>query len=175
MNWRSKKNFSWLLSSKNSKIFFSSLFNKKSIAQKLQISEFLIKLFSPGPWPLQRPAKTTFSPSATSIGYQIVAEDASFYILFIGLEWKLGGVRQLHFPKWIDSIPTRVFNWPNTPGSLGLNYKCVWPNRFFSNLNVMWRGQCKLPNFIWTTLGNVKSRIDHSQNTIHFYFCFLID
>ena len=45
------------------------------LAQKLQILEFLIKLFSPGPWPLRRPPETAISTSATSIWYQILAKD----------------------------------------------------------------------------------------------------
>ena len=55
-------------------------------AQKLHILEFLFKLFSPGPWPLWRPPVAAILTSATSVGYQILAEYVSFEILFVGLE-----------------------------------------------------------------------------------------
>ena len=47
---------------------------KVFVAQKLPISEFLINFFSSGPWPLRRPPEAAISTSATSIGYQILAE-----------------------------------------------------------------------------------------------------
>ena len=50
------------------------------VAQKLPISEFLIKFFSPGPWPLRRPPEAAISTSATSIGYQILAKDLNFHM-----------------------------------------------------------------------------------------------
>jgi hypothetical protein len=50
------------------------------VAQKLRISEFLIEFFSPGPWPLRRPPEAAISTSATSIGYQILAQDLSFHM-----------------------------------------------------------------------------------------------
>ena len=53
---------------------------KVCVAQKLQISEFLIDFFSPGPWPLRRPPEATISTSATSMGYQILAKDLSFHM-----------------------------------------------------------------------------------------------
>ena len=68
--------------------------------------------FSSGPWPLRQPHEAAISTSATSIGYQILAEYFSF-------QWKWGRVR-LHFPKWVDSTP-RIFNWPKSPQALGLN------------------------------------------------------
>ena len=52
------------------------------VAQKLQILEFLIKLFLPGPWPFRPPPETAISTSATSIGYQILAEDVSFFMRY---------------------------------------------------------------------------------------------
>ena len=38
--------------------------------------------FSPGPWPLRRPPETAILTSATSMGYQILAEDVSFYMIY---------------------------------------------------------------------------------------------
>ena len=67
--------------------------------------------FSPGPWPLRQPPEAQILTSATSIGSQILAEDTSFHMKYCLLAkmkiWKL----------------PRVFNWPKSPGSLGLiNY-----------------------------------------------------
>ena len=59
------------------------------VAQKLRISEFLINFLSPGTWPLRRPPEAAISTSATSIGYQILAEYVSFhmrYCLWSGME-----------------------------------------------------------------------------------------
>ena len=50
------------------------------VAQKLPISEFLIEFFLPGPWPLLWPSEAAITTSATSIGYQILAEDLSFHM-----------------------------------------------------------------------------------------------
>ena len=50
------------------------------VAQKLRISEILINFLSPGTWPLRRPPEAAISTSATSIGYQILAEDLSFHM-----------------------------------------------------------------------------------------------
>ena len=52
------------------------------VAQKLQISEFLIKLFLPGPWPLWGPPEARISTSATSIGYQILGKVLSFHMRY---------------------------------------------------------------------------------------------
>ena len=57
------------------------------VAQKLQVSEFLIKFFLPGPWPLRRPPEAAISSSATSIGYQILAEYVSFHMRCYLLVW----------------------------------------------------------------------------------------
>ena len=57
------------------------------VAQKLQISEFLINFYVPGPWPLPRPLEAAISTSATSIGYQILAEYLSFHMRYCLLLW----------------------------------------------------------------------------------------
>ena len=135
-NLRSKFFFFYFYHRKSRKYCFSSFFSKKSniwlqfwkkivlsfllrcitffVAQKLQILEFLIELFFA--WIL--------ATSATSGGRNFNLIDLnrvsnfcwrcqlSYEILFGGLEWKLGGIR-LRFQKW-------VFNWPKSPGSLGL-------------------------------------------------------
>ena len=60
------------------------------VAQKLRISEFLIEFFLPGPWPLRRHPEAAISTSATSIGYQILAEDVTFHIGYsiVGRIWE---------------------------------------------------------------------------------------
>jgi len=64
------------------------------VAQKLQFSEFFIELFfAPGPWPLQRPPAATISTSATSIGYQILADHVSFHMRYCLLVWNENGKR----------------------------------------------------------------------------------
>ena len=55
------------------------------VAQKLQISEFLILL--PGPRPLWRPPEATISTSPTSIGYQILFEYVRFHMRHYLLVW----------------------------------------------------------------------------------------
>jgi hypothetical protein len=57
------------------------------VAQKLQISEFFIDFFLPGPLPLRRPPEAAISTSATSIGYQILAEYLSFHMIYCLLLW----------------------------------------------------------------------------------------
>ena len=52
------------------------------VAKKLRISEFFIEFFSSGPWPLPRPLEAAISTSATSIGYQILAEYVSFHMRY---------------------------------------------------------------------------------------------
>ena len=56
-------------------------FEVYNVAQKLQISEFLIN-FLPGPWPLRRPPEAPISTSTTSIGYHILAKDLSFHMRY---------------------------------------------------------------------------------------------
>jgi hypothetical protein len=52
------------------------------VAQKMQISEFFIDFFLPGPWPLWGPSEARISTSATSIGYQILAKALSFHMRY---------------------------------------------------------------------------------------------
>ena len=54
---------------------------------------------------LRRPPEAAISTSATSIGYQILAEYVSFHMRHYLLVW--------------------VFNWPNNPGALGLSKACL--------------------------------------------------
>ena len=68
---------SQILEFNSEKRLFSAFFcerYKVCVAQKLYISEFFIQLFLPGPWPIWQLPKTAISTSATSIGYQILAE-----------------------------------------------------------------------------------------------------
>ena len=48
----------------------------------MKISEFLIELFSPGPWSLQRPSEAQIPTSLTSIGYQILAMYVRFHMRY---------------------------------------------------------------------------------------------
>ena len=52
------------------------------VAQKLRISEFLINFLSPGTWQLRRPPEAAISTSATSNGYQILAEYVDIYMRY---------------------------------------------------------------------------------------------
>ena len=52
------------------------------VAQKLQISEFLIEFFLPGPWPLRQPPKALLLTSATSIGCPILAKNLGFHMRY---------------------------------------------------------------------------------------------
>ena len=50
-----------------------------------KIADFRIfdrTFFSPGPWPLRRPPETAILTSATSNGYQILAEYVSFHMRY---------------------------------------------------------------------------------------------
>ena len=76
------------------------------VAQKLQILEIFIDFLSSGPWPLWRPPEVAISTSATSIGYQILAEYLSFYMRHCLLVWnEIGEGLDYVFPKWVDSSP----------------------------------------------------------------------
>ena len=76
------------------------------VAKKLRISEFFIEFFSSGPWPHPRPLEAAISTSATSIGYQILAEYLSFHMRYCLLLWnEIGRSYTTFFPKWIESAP----------------------------------------------------------------------
>ena len=77
------------------------------VAQKLRISEFLINFLSPGTWPLRRPPEAAISTSATSIGYQILAEYLSFHMRYCLLLWnEIGRSYTTFFQNgWIPPPP----------------------------------------------------------------------
>ena len=81
------------------------------VAQKLRISEFLIEFFSPGPWPLRRPPEAAISTSATSIGYQILAEyNVSFHMKYCLLVWNENGEGLDYVSQngWIPTPPPLI-------------------------------------------------------------------
>ena len=137
--------------SKKSSLFISNLNDTCSqlsfemyticMAQKLQIWDFRIfyRFFFPGPWPLRRPPKTAISTSATSIGYQILAEYVRFHIRSCLLVWNENGEGLDYVSQngWIIP-PPRVFNWPKSPGLLGLI--CLYFDIvFLLNVKFSWR------------------------------------
>ena len=52
------------------------------VAQKFVDFRIFDQIFLLGPWSLQRPPEAAISTSATSIGYQILAKDLSFYMRY---------------------------------------------------------------------------------------------